>query len=207
MCCSFSCAFSLLGCSSDNADSKDERDISNERFTVNSLCATDDLGRVISAKDMKEDGKYVGIWYSLWEGQHSGLQYEINNIQLLLDSGKEGQDKLADMSDAGQFYYWGKPLYGYYNMQDPWVLTRHIELFTMAGVDFLCIDATNQFDYLEVGEVLLGLLRKYKDQGFDVPKVMFYTTTMSGTTVNKIYKDYYKSGNWATFGLRLTADR
>ena len=196
MCCSFSCAFSLLGCSSDNADSKDERDISNERFTVNSLCATDDLGRVISAKDMKEDGKYVGIWYSLWEGQHSGLQYEINNIQLLLDSGKEGQDKLADMSDAGQFYYWGKPLYGYYNMQDPWVLTRHIELFTMAGVDFLCIDATNQFDYLEVGEVLLGLLRKYKDQGFDVPKVMFYTNTMSGTTVNKIYKDYYKSGNW-----------
>lgn len=196
MCCSFSCAFSLLGCSSDNAGSKDERDISNERFTVNSLCATDDLGRVISAKDMKEDGKYVGIWYSLWEGQHSGLQYEINNIQLLLDSGKEGQDKLADMSDAGQFYYWGKPLYGYYNMQDPWVLTRHIELFTMAGVDFLCIDATNRFDYLEVGEVLLGLLRKYKNQGFDVPKVMFYTNTMSGTTVNKIYKDYYKSGNW-----------
>ena len=94
MCCSFSCAFSLLGCSSDNADSKDERDISNERFTVNSLCATDDLGRVISAKNMKEDGKYVGIWYSLWEGQHSGLQYEINNIQLLLDSGKKGRINL-----------------------------------------------------------------------------------------------------------------
>ena len=191
MCCAFTF---LFGCSAKSKS--DDRDISNERFTVNSLCATDELGRTISPKDMKDERKYVGIWYSLWEGQHSSLQYEINNIQLLLDSGKEGRDKLADLSDAGQFYYWGKPLYGYYNMQDPWVLTRHIELFTMAGIDFLCIDATNQFDYLEVGEVLLGLLRKYKEQGFDVPKVMFYTNTMSGTTVDKIYKDYYKSGEW-----------
>ena len=173
---------------------KDDASVSDERFTVNSLCATDDLGRVISPKGKKDEKKYVGIWYSLWEGQHQSLQYEINNIQLLLDEGNIS--KLNDLSDAGQFYYWGKPLYGYYNMQDPWVLTRHIELFTMAGIDFLCIDATNQFDYLDVGETLLGLLKKFKEQGFDVPKVMFYTNTMSGTTVDKIYKDYYKSGEW-----------
>ena len=172
----------------------DDASVSDERFTVNSLCATDDLARVISPKGKKDEKKYVGIWYSLWEGQHQSLQYEINNIQLLLDEGNIS--KLNDLSDAGQFYYWGKPLYGYYNMQDPWVLTRHIELFTMAGIDFLCIDATNQFDYLDVGETLLGLLKKFKEQGFDVPKVMFYTNTMSGTTVDKIYKDYYKSGEW-----------
>ena len=94
MCCSFSCAFSLLGCSSDNAASKDERDISNERFTVNSLCATDDLGRVISAKDMKEDGKYVGIWYSLWEGQHSGLQYESTIFSCCSIRAKKGRINL-----------------------------------------------------------------------------------------------------------------
>lgn len=184
--------FIFGGCSM--GGDKDDASVSDEQFTVNSLCATDDLGRVISPKGEKDEKKYVGIWYSLWEGQHQSLQYEINNIQLLLDEGNVS--KLNDLSDAGQFYYWGKPLYGYYNMQDPWVLTRHIELFTMAGIDFLCIDATNQFDYLDVGETLLGLLKKFKEQGFNVPKVMFYTNTMSGTTVDKIYKDYYKSGEW-----------
>ena len=175
----------------------DTRALTPQEYTYLNLSGTDALGRRIQPGAARKEGeKYVGIFYSLWHGQHAGLQQSIQNIQELLDAGAEGVKKLQDKSDVGQFYYWGEPLYGYYNTQDPWVLTRHVELLTMAGVDFLCIDATNAYDYVQSGETLLGILRQMKEQGFQVPGVCFYTNTSSGTTANQIYKDYYESGKW-----------
>ena len=168
----------------------DTRALTPQEYTYLNLSGTDALGRRIQPGAARKEGeKYVGIFYSLWHGQHAGLQQSIQNIQELLDAGAEGVKKLQDKSDVGQFYYWGEPLYGYYNTQDPWVLTRHVELLTMAGVDFLCIDATNAYDYVQSGETLLGILRQMKEQGFQVPGVCFYTNTSSGTTANQIYKD------------------
>lgn len=176
---------------------RDERSLTPQEYTYLNLAGTDALGRRIQPGAARKTGeKYVGIFYSFWEGQHASLQTSIQDIQKLLDSGEAGQAKLNDRSDVGQFYYWGEPLYGYYNMRDPWVLTRHIELLTMAGIDFLCVDATNTHDYVEVGETLLTILREMKNQGFAVPAVCFYTNTESGTTANKIYRDYYESGKW-----------
>ena len=175
----------------------DTRALTPQEYTYLNLSGTDALGRRIQPGAARKEGeKYVGIFYSLWHGQLAGLQQSIQNIQELLDAGAEGVKKLQDKSDVGQFYYWGEPLYGYYNTQDPWVLTRHVELLTMAGVDFLCIDATNAYDYVQSGETLLGILRQMKEQGFQVPGVCFYTNTSSGTTANQIYKDYYESGKW-----------
>lgn len=175
----------------------DNRNLSPIDYTYLNLSATDALGRRVEiGSSYKEGQRHVGIFYSFWIGQHPELQRSIQNIQELLDQGKTGMDKLKDLTDAGQFYFWGEPLYGYYNMQDPWVLTRHIELLTMAGVDFLCVDATNAFDYVSVGETILPILRAMKEQGFKVPGVCFYTNTSSGTTASKIYNDYYKEGKW-----------
>ena len=175
----------------------DTRALTPQEYTYLNLSGTDALGRRIQPGAARKEGeKYVGIFYSLWRGPLAGLQQSIQNIQELLDAGAEGVKKLQDKSDVGQFYYWGEPLYGYYNTQDPWVLTRHVELLTMAGVDFLCIDATNAYDYVQSGETLLGILRQMKELGFQVPGGCFYTNTSSGTTANQIYKDYYESGKW-----------
>lgn len=183
-----------IGCSK---KSEDTRNLSAIDYSYLNLSGTDALGRRIeTGSSYKEDQKHVGIFYSFWIGQHPELQKSIQNIQNLLDQGQTGIEKLKDLSDAGQFYFWGEPLYGYYNMQDPWVLTRHIELLTMAGIDFLCVDATNTFEYVKVGETLLPILRAIKEQGFKVPGVCFYTNTSSGTTANRIYENYYKDGKW-----------
>ena len=179
-------AFSAVGCSK---KVEDTRNLSAFDYTYMNLSGTDAVGRqVTTGASYKTGQRDVGIWYSFWLGQHPELQKSIQNVQSLLDQGDEGQAKLKDLSDAGQFYFWGEPLYGYYNMQDPWVLTRHIELLTMAGVDFICVDATNEFDYVEVGRVFLPILRDMKEQGFKVPTVCFYTNTSSGTTANRIYE-------------------
>ncbi len=194
---------SWTSCGKENAERiRDSRELTEQEYSLYNLAGTDDVGRKITVKDPSEDTRYVGIWYSFWEGQHSLLQPRIRDIQKLLDMGEEGKKILESQDDFACFYYWGEPLYGYYDMRDPYVVTRHIELFTQAGLDFVCVDVTNGYDYLEVGEVFLSTLKKFKDQGFNVPKVCFYTNTNSGTTVNLLYKDYYESGRWEDLWFR-----
>ena len=43
------------------------------------------------------------------------------------------------MGRAIGIYYWGEPLYGYYLSRDPWVMSRHVELFVEAGIDVLIL--------------------------------------------------------------------
>ncbi|MCX6878070.1 MAG: hypothetical protein NTW21_30300 [Verrucomicrobia bacterium] len=40
----------------------------------------------------------------------------------------------------GNSYYWGQPLYGYYNSTDPWVLRRHASSLADAGIDTVILD-------------------------------------------------------------------
>ena len=173
---------------------KDERQLTPQENAVLCLSGADALGRTYTAADGKKNGtRYVGIFYSLWLGQHPELTRSINNIQELLDEGEDGIARLNDTGDYGQFYFWGEPLYGYYSMTDEWVVTRHMELLTMAGVDFLTIDVTNTHIYEDAVNVLMSVLLKFQSQGFDVPKVSFYTNTDSGTTVDKLYAAFYEA--------------
>lgn len=200
ICCLFCMILCLqfsVGCNSNEKRIDDERNLSAYETSIYNLAGTDALGRKVNEVDgVRDSSVYVGMWYSFWHGQHTSLQTEIRDIQKLLDSGDEGVAKLKDLSDWAQFYYWGEPLYGYYNSMDPFVIARHIELFTNAGIDFLLVDVTNAYVYKEVGYVFLDMLLEFQNQGFKVPKMGFYTNTNSGTTVNTIYNTYYKSGKY-----------
>ena len=186
------------------------------------LATVDNVGREIKIGKEKSQDYYVGIFYHLWHGDFSddpaaqgpnsampSLDYK--NIQQLLDIGNNkvnpdtdvtGLQMLFGTAGQGQFYYWNEPLYGYYSSMDRWVLTRHVELFTTAGLDYLCIDATNPFRHRSDGsfearlfkkpvETLLSILLEMQDQGFNVPKLMFYTNTGSSDTVQALYDEYY----------------
>lgn len=143
--------------------------------------------------------KDVGIFYFVWLGQHPGQQNGIYDISKLL---KEAPEDLwaapegTPKSPAGQFHFWGEPLYGYYDSRDPWVVTRHVELLMNAGIDYLMFDTTNAVVYPESISVVLNVLKKFASQGFDVPKVAFYTNSASGRSVQMIYDNFVKSGEW-----------
>ena len=143
--------------------------------------------------------KDVGIFYFVWLGQHPGQQKGIYDISKLL---KEAPEDLwaapegTPKSPAGQFHFWGEPLYGYYDSRDPWVVTRHVELLMNAGIDYLMFDTTNAVVYPEAISVVLNVLKKFASQGFDVPKVAFYTNSASGRSVQMIYDNFVKSGEW-----------
>ncbi|MFC7524568.1 hypothetical protein ACFQRK_11460 [Parapedobacter sp. GCM10030251] len=175
------------------------------RFSVMKLSGTDALGRRIEAvRKRPDDTRYVGVFYSVWLGQHHSEQQGIYDIQRLLDTNPSAlkNPKGTSESPLHEFHFWGEPLYGYYSMSDPWIVTRHIELLTNAAIDYLCIDATNNVVYESATKNLLDALLNFQRQGFDVPKVVFYTNSSSGITVAKLYDLFYKSGMYETLWFK-----
>lgn len=193
LCGLFCCVF-LLGCGEDKPKYiEDTRNITDAQFTTASVSSVDALGRVTEPSSDREDDRDVGLFYFLWLGAHSGGQRDIYDITQLLES---DPDELwsgdSDVSPTGAYHFWGEPLYGYYHAADPWVLTRHIELFVAAGIDYLIFDTTNGPTYDNVVRQLLVLLDKYQKQGFDVPKVAYFTNAGAVSTVTNIYNNFYK---------------
>ena len=164
--------------------------------TIESLTATDRLGRNVPAIKGTDGEKYVGMFYFLWNGQERSKQTKIYDntrlMELLGDEFWDGTEILT--SPPNQYHYWGEPLFGYYNAQDPFVIRRHLEMITMAGVDFLVFDATNQFTYNQVWQVMFPIMEEFAAQGFAVPKIAFYTNTESDQRVTQLYSQLYSKG-------------
>ncbi len=184
----------------------DNGQLNKMAYSLLNLSATDALGRRFGPASGKQPQvKYAGVFYSLWLGQHKRGQKGIYDIQQLLDTnpGTLYNSEGTPESPLGEFHFWGEPLYGYYSMSDPWVVTRHVELLCNAGIDYVCIDATNRVVYTESIENLFHTLLRFMEQGFNVPKVVFYTNSLSGTTVDDLYNQFYKQGRYDKLWFRL----
>lgn len=158
--------------------------------------AVDDLGRVLvneTTATQKRDGKYVGLFYFLWLGEHGTALYdntEIAKVEGALESEKAWMK--AGGGPVNAFHFWGKPLFGYYKSSDKWVMRKHVQMLTDAGIDFLVFDTSNGPTYANNALALMKILKEYQDQGWNVPKVCFLTNTNSGETMTSIYKTVYK---------------
>lgn len=79
-------------------------------------------------------------------------------------------------SPDGQQHFWGKPLWGYYDSADEWVIRRQIELLMLAGVDFIVFDTTNARTYPQVYEQVLAVIQAYQQAGWNPPAPPFIPT-------------------------------
>ena len=163
----------------------------SKQDTVNKLQATDSYGRSFGYMNgYKTDKKrYVGLFYFTWLGQHGGEMNGVYDITKLID---ENPDALWDTdgtqdSPVGKYHFWGEPLYGYYNSKDTWVIRRQMELFTLSGINFIAFDCTNGFDYIDVVSVILPVMQEMYDEGWNVPKFMFYLNSRSGVVLHDLY--------------------
>ena len=155
----------------------DNRDLTAARYSVLNIAGTDDFGRVITPVDGKVNGdRYVGMFYFLTLGQHANHTgiYDINKITF--DSTYHDAFTKFDtfITPVGSAHFWGEPVWGYYHSEDVWVMRKQIEMLTMAGVDFLVLDTTNNVLYEKVTKALFDVLLEYQAQGWDVPKVVYY---------------------------------
>ncbi len=161
----------------------------------NTYYAEDDLGRKIAMPGKKgvpkyNENKYVGIFYFLWHGEGDiGDLYDISKI---MAEDSEAPYKWEKWGGVGVMHWWGEPLFGYYVATDDWVKRKHIQMLTDADVDFLVFDTTNNSAYEKNALSLMRMLDEYGKQGWDVPKVAFYTNTKTGERMNQIYRNIYK---------------
>ena len=184
---------------------KDNRNLSEVEYSMLNLSTTDALGRQIEVSSgSHKEVRYVGVFYSLWLGQHQSQQHGIYDIQKLLETNSVAlkNPNGTPESPLHEFHFCGEPLYGYYSMSDPWVVTRHIELLINAGIDYLFIDATNSVIYKEPSENLFKVLLQFQNQGFNIPKVVFYTNSQSGSTVDSLYNSFYKPGKYESLWFK-----
>ncbi len=160
------------------------------------LAGADGLGRVIPQHDQlgpPKVGKQVGMFYFLWHGDavpaaNWDLSELVTNHPEVLADGEH------DLWGSGGMYYWGKPIYGYYHGRDIWVHLRSMQLLTDAGVDFVVIDVTNHVTYPERAHALMSAMDSLIKQQRPTPKIVFYTFTKSGETMQLLYDQFYKPG-------------
>ncbi len=184
-------------------------------YTSGGFLGTDDLGRSLYDSDtvgvIGENGEhYVGLFYFLWMGQHGdpGV-YDLTKIQHLYGLDALNANYVDPLTgnriygEIGQFHWWAEPLYGYYYSSDEWVMRKHVELLTNAGVDFLYIDATNGYTYTENALKLMAILHEYNEMGYNAPKVVFYTNTNSAQTIKQLYITIYRKNLYSDTWLYI----
>ncbi len=192
-----------FGTSEGNPDDGSYVAPSNElhKATINSLVATDALNRSFGESEVYDSEKEVGMFYFVWHGAHTSGVYNISELLESNPTALWGLDRDSlKVAPANTMYYWDEPLYGYYSSDDPWVMKRHMELFTMSGIDYIALDLTNLLTYdnaiLTAAEEIIRL----QEQGWNPPTIIpiFGENSASVANVYGFYEKMYKSEEYSS---------
>ena len=169
----------------------------DKNASFGALYAMDDLGRLLPGEAQtgpQRKDRVVGCFYFLTQGAGARPTPAPCNVTRLIKEHPEALQNYDDPAWGKGASYWSEPLFGYYFQDDRWVLRRHVKLLTAAGVDFLIFDTTNRVTYWPQVRALLETLEEYRREGWNVPKVAYYTNTRSGETLDEIWHDLYQPG-------------
>ena len=168
-----------------------------KNYLAGGYAGVDDLNRALY--NSEQVGAYdpakrqIGLFYFLWHNPEN--DQGLYDLQKILDElGREGAANMSSgrYGGLGVSHWFAEPLYGYYFINDAWVMRKHVELLTNAGVDFLYIDATNGSAYLPVAIQLMSILHEFNEMGYDAPQIVFYTNTNSATVMGELQRDIYR---------------
>ncbi len=164
--------------------------------------ATDALGRKLPTPaevGPPRTNRFVGIFYFLTHNDNYAKNpngdgpYDVAKI-FAQDPDALKKTNSPLWGPIATSHYWSEPLYGYYRNTDPWVLRRHAQLLSDAGVDVLIFDTTNARSYPEVYMVLCDVFRQIRQAGGRTPQIAFMVNTEAGKTAAQIYHDLYQPG-------------
>ncbi len=164
----------------------------------------DALGNEIRTNGTVRSDRYVGIFYFFFRGtsfngktmrdpaNDPNRNHRIYDVEKMLATEPDLLWDDTPLNDGP--VYCTEPLYGYYNPGDPWVIRKHLELFIEAGIDFVAFDYTNGETYPEQLKTYLNLSLEYLKNGWNVPKICFFTnfTHFGGYKEKSLLKYLYE---------------
>jgi len=169
----------------------------------------DGLGRALPA--YREVGgprpdKQAGIFYYLWLGGDNASG-PFNNTEILRKD-PDALDKPDSPLWGGlySFHYWDQPLFGYYSMQDPFIIREHAQMLSDAGIDMLLFDTSNGYDYEKTVSGLLHVYLQMRAEGLRTPQLAFHTVAGPGPKqvrqVTTLYHEFYENPKYAPLWYR-----
>ncbi len=170
--------------------------------------------------DYKTDqvGIFYTIWFDFWDlasnnfsSSHTLGNYAYGDVY----------NTTSNMGPKNSFNYWGEPALGYYTSSNTEVIKTHMRQLKSAGIDFIFVDLTNLADKNTVSDkvyyenytwkyqvnrpfmALLNTMNEMIEDGEDVPKVVPWIGAFNGSNyvVNRIYDEFYSSGNYDNLWL------
>ncbi|MHB8520128.1 MAG: hypothetical protein ACYDH9_05170 [Limisphaerales bacterium] len=138
----------------------------------------------------------VGIFYFLWLGPHAdkGGPWDVTRI-LAQDPDAMRKPDSPLWGPLHAPHHWGESIFGYYNTDDPYVLRKHAQLLSDAGVDVVIFDVTNQLTYRSNYLALLRVWSEVRREGSRTPQIAFLCPFWEpAKVVNELYRDLYEPG-------------
>ena len=168
---------------------------------------TDALGRSIpppSVSGPPRVDRQVGTFYFLWlpgsnvadaSGHPASGPYDVTKI-LKQDPDALHKPNSKLWGGLYSFHYWGEPLWGYYNMLDPFILRKHAQMLNNAGVDMLLFDLSNSYNYEPVIKQMAVVYHDMIVHGEKVPKIAFHLVAKLADRqikqIQTVYNEFYK---------------
>jgi len=161
--------------------------------------ATDGLGRsvpVAAETGPVRADRTVAVFYFLWLGPHArkGGPWDVTKI---LHQDPQAMQK-PDSPLWGPLHaphHWGESIFGYYNADDPYVLRKHAQMLSDAGVDTVVFDVTNQHTYRAQYTALLETWSAVRAEGGRTPQVAFLCPFWQPSkVVRELWRELYEPG-------------
>ena len=160
--------------------------------------STDDLGRKLAIDQKRKKDRFVGLLYFIWQGAHG---YDKHGKNLRADEGviqKSGEDSISpyDISKMLEenpndpqygpilaFHHWTEPYFGYYLPDDEWIIRKHAQMMSDAGVDLIIFDATNAAIYFPQVTKIATIYAQMRKDGLSTPYFAFIVNSSPEVTV------------------------
>jgi hypothetical protein len=169
--------------------------------------ATDALGRTLPS--FKEAGapradRFVGLFYFLWLGEHADGKGPFDNMKILAkDPQALKNPNSPPWGPMHAFHHWGESQFGYYQTDDPFVLRKHAQMLSDAGVDAIIFDVTNQITYKRWYMALLKTFDEVRRDGGRTPQVAFLCPFWDpNKVVTELWRDLYEPGLYPDLWFR-----
>lgn len=158
--------------------------------------ATDELGRTMPEDTSAVNERLIGLFYFLWRDADQDTLNPIpatDHYKAYMDGGLDKLWEEMQIGGEGHPHYWAEPYFGYYSSNDEWVLRKHAYMFAEAGVDFVFFDTTNNNIHERSFMALFKVWEEVKQEGYDVPKIVFLCGGYTGE-FNELWNKVYAKG-------------
>ena len=174
------------------------RSVRNWDTQSDTWAATDALGRQVPGFDLvgpPRIDRFIGVFYFLWLGSFPRVgPYDVTQILK--------QDPTAMLNPASPLWgapaaphHWGQSLFGYYLNDDEYVLRRHAQMLSDAGVDVIIFDTSNDVTYKSQYMKLLQVFSAVRAEGGKTPQIAFLCPFWDpGRVVRELVTDLYGTG-------------